>query len=489
MRASLANQVGPVISALVSTLIVVAHLTFGYAQLAGGELDCPALFDNTSSCPEVAAGNDGLLGIFVKASVQFEATGLVSGALGALEAHACNTSCVDLGTAPSSGFCKAMACDKCTQIGAVTLDQRCSFELYQLVSHVSYKYFIATLWTRDLDVACVSHHEPTCTRIYPGRPAAVALVVFSFIWPHIKLLLMHVLFYVPMRAGARANGNFWLAFFGKWTLTDVLVMCLCIGLMQLTLATPLRSLWHDAEPMVRSACEARLCADGGGFLGGLGDSMGMGMGDGMGMGMGMGDGMGMGMGGGMSAGGGHGLTLGGFLGGDGGPVGASSTQSRAQTPSISWLPLLLEPLASRAKSAMGLHVGLPPRPLPLSEPWREHAHAAPQAPAALTCNQTCGLLTGAVDRVLSPSGGFIDAIPISFGLPMVNQVCMYLFCISVILSISCSVLLEHLEPPTGLPLASHWPATGLPLASHWPPTGLPLAFHGPFHCPSPLAFH
>ena len=67
-----------------------------------------------------------------------------------------------------------MACDKCTQIGAVTLDQRCSFELYQLVSHVSYKYFIATLWTRDLDVACVSHHEPTCTRIYPGRPAAVA---------------------------------------------------------------------------------------------------------------------------------------------------------------------------------------------------------------------------------------------------------------------------------------------------------------------------
>jgi len=75
--------------------------------------------------------------------------------------------------------------------------------------------------------------------------------VFSFIWPHLKLLLLQLFFYLPLRPAARRNGgraasrrlrrgrvaharalragNYWLAFFGKWTLADVLVMTCLLG--------------------------------------------------------------------------------------------------------------------------------------------------------------------------------------------------------------------------------------------------------------------
>ena len=54
--------------------------------------------------------------------------------------------------------------------------------------------------------------------------AAGALFGFSFIWPHVKLLLMHLLYYLPIGSSLRRNGNYWLAFWGKWSLTDALVM-------------------------------------------------------------------------------------------------------------------------------------------------------------------------------------------------------------------------------------------------------------------------
>ena len=100
-RASLASSVGRNISAVVSGFILLAHAVFAFAQSAGGDLDCPALFDNTSSCPQSAEWNGGLLGINVHASIEFEARGLMAAALGTLEKAACNTSCPMPGEAPA----------------------------------------------------------------------------------------------------------------------------------------------------------------------------------------------------------------------------------------------------------------------------------------------------------------------------------------------------------------------------------------------------
>ena len=88
-------------------------------------------------------------------------------------------------------------------------------------------------WGRDLAIPCVTGHEPSCTHVYPGRTSAVALVVFSFVWPHVKLLVLHAFFYLRLSPAFRRNGNYWLSFFGKWTLIDVLVMCAPIGLLHL----------------------------------------------------------------------------------------------------------------------------------------------------------------------------------------------------------------------------------------------------------------
>lgn len=49
-------------------------------------------------------------------------------------------------------------------------------------------------------------------------PVYSASIIFfaSFVWPHVKLLFMHKFFFAPHSAYVRRNGNFWLAFFGKW---------------------------------------------------------------------------------------------------------------------------------------------------------------------------------------------------------------------------------------------------------------------------------
>ena len=62
-------------------------------------------------------------------------------------------------------------------------------------------------------------------KTFPGRTSAAVLFSFSFVWPHLKLLLMHLFFYLPLPPTLRRNGNYWFAFFGKWSITDVLTMC------------------------------------------------------------------------------------------------------------------------------------------------------------------------------------------------------------------------------------------------------------------------
>jgi len=121
--------------------------------------------------------------------------------------------------------------------------------------------------------------------VYPARASAACLVVFSFIWPHVKarnsarlgatrrtsapsldgasprvqLFLLHLAFFLPLSPSARRNLNYWLAFFGKWTLTDVLVMCSLVGMFNIHAEMSILQLWEEVEDDFVGLCTS-LCA-------------------------------------------------------------------------------------------------------------------------------------------------------------------------------------------------------------------------------------
>ena len=64
------------------------------------------------------------------------------------------------------------------------------------------------------------------------RAAAILLVIFSGAWPHIKLFLLQLTWFFgkhPTRTGTLQ----WLGTLGKWSLADVLVVCIMVGVLHL----------------------------------------------------------------------------------------------------------------------------------------------------------------------------------------------------------------------------------------------------------------
>ena len=120
-----------------------------------------------------------------------------------------------------------------------------------LLLHISYLYSIDHLWNQP---GWRPREKPT--GVYPGRPAAGMLFFWSFLWPHIKLVLMHLFFYLPLPPRLRRNGNFWLAFWGKWSLADVLVMACVLALFNLDAQMSLVALWQHLEPGFGQLCDA-----------------------------------------------------------------------------------------------------------------------------------------------------------------------------------------------------------------------------------------
>jgi hypothetical protein len=60
------------------------------------------------------------------------------------------------------------------------------------------------------------------------------LFVFSGIWPHLKLLLLHATWFTPFRNVQRRRRTLsCLAVLGKWSLVDVLVVCVMVGVLHL----------------------------------------------------------------------------------------------------------------------------------------------------------------------------------------------------------------------------------------------------------------
>merc|ERR1711966_19511 len=68
-----------------------------------------------------------------------------------------------------------------------------------------------------------------------ARAMVALLFIFSFVWPHVKLLILHLHYYLPLTKKRRVNGMYWSAVFGKWSFADVLTMSALIGVFNLVL--------------------------------------------------------------------------------------------------------------------------------------------------------------------------------------------------------------------------------------------------------------
>ncbi|KAL7563973.1 hypothetical protein ACA910_017585 [Epithemia clementina (nom. ined.)] len=90
------------------------------------------------------------------------------------------------------------------------------------VKTFSYWYAIQELWK--------AKHMPG--KVLP-RAAAILLVIFSGIWPHLKLLLLNCTWLFSIHQQRRTRMLTWLSTLGKWSLADVLVVCVMVGVLHL----------------------------------------------------------------------------------------------------------------------------------------------------------------------------------------------------------------------------------------------------------------
>jgi len=65
------------------------------------------------------------------------------------------------------------------------------------------------------------------------RVAAVLLIVFSGVWPHLKLAWLQMTWFFSKQAAGRTTTLQWLSTLGKWSLADVLVVCVMVGVLNL----------------------------------------------------------------------------------------------------------------------------------------------------------------------------------------------------------------------------------------------------------------
>ena len=254
MRESLSVSAGWWNAAVVTLGCLASHAFFLYAQLSGMASDCGP--PPTPTCP--LHGNldpGGLLVGGVYAHIDYEAGGWLAAGLSEITGSQCydHDKYLDcpLGTR--------------TPLPANLDDTLCSllecggFDFTANLLHLSYIFSIHELWNERTGLGCGDLDLDKC--IYPGRPAAGTLFGWSFVWPHVKLVLLQILFYLPFHAPFRRNCLYWTAFFGKWSLADVLVMAAVLGILDLRVDKGLVELWDGISPHFLPLCDV-VCLEG-----------------------------------------------------------------------------------------------------------------------------------------------------------------------------------------------------------------------------------
>lgn len=80
---------------------------------------------------------------------------------------------------------------------------------------------------------------------WTSQTAAVILALFSGVWPHAKLIALHLLWYTPVIPKRRSRALYWLGFFGKYSMLDVFVVCYLVVLVQLCIDLPASQLAYN----------------------------------------------------------------------------------------------------------------------------------------------------------------------------------------------------------------------------------------------------
>lgn len=62
------------------------------------------------------------------------------------------------------------------------------------------------------------------------RTVAMTLVLFSGVWPHLKLVILNYYWYFPAMQSKRTAAFYWLSTFGKWSLCDVFLVCVLVSI-------------------------------------------------------------------------------------------------------------------------------------------------------------------------------------------------------------------------------------------------------------------
>mmetsp|Transcript_32704 Transcript_32704/g.49288 ORF Transcript_32704/g.49288 Transcript_32704/m.49288 type:complete len:669 (+) Transcript_32704:187-2193(+) len=65
------------------------------------------------------------------------------------------------------------------------------------------------------------------------RLASVLLALFSGVWPHLKLLLLNGTWLMMRHPQRRTRTLHWLSCLGKWSLADILVVCVMVGVLHI----------------------------------------------------------------------------------------------------------------------------------------------------------------------------------------------------------------------------------------------------------------
>ena len=105
-----------------------------------------------------------------------------------------------------------------------------------LIDQFSYGDMIYELWIQPYPVT---------------RFTAVLLLLFSAVWPHLKLFLLHLYFYLPSPSIPRRSALYWLGSMGKLSLADICATCMLFMLLNLTATIDAGTLASGASTLIR----------------------------------------------------------------------------------------------------------------------------------------------------------------------------------------------------------------------------------------------
>ena len=194
---SLACIVGWKFSVVVSVMIAASHACFWYGQFSGQErnADWCWMGSHVRSC-DAWHKPGGVIEGLVHVDVDYQAQGAISAALGLVWERECGQVCPD-GTAGDNvtgnmkTVCEALSCSHCMALGPLETSQHCEAHWSSKLLHKSFMWSVKELWdprggTNDR------------TDMINGKIVAAVIVVWSLIWPHVKLLMLHVAYYAPL---------------------------------------------------------------------------------------------------------------------------------------------------------------------------------------------------------------------------------------------------------------------------------------------------